>query len=118
MSTKDLLKEYNDLAARIDRKPLKAWKESKAKLEARIEAMRTDLELEALDSKPEDASGDDPDVVTLADLARELGRNPKVIRAKLRRLYNGDNAELPTPIGDRWTFARDAREAVLELIGS
>jgi len=114
MSTKDLLNEYNELAARLDRKPLKVWKESKAKLQARINALRADL--------PADDANDnaDADVVTLADLARELGRNPKVIRAKLRRIYNDDElgpTDLPKPIGDRWVFARNERDAVLELIG-
>lgn len=118
MSTKDLLNEYNELAASVGRKPLKVWKESKAKLQHRIDALKHTIE-DTDDATNDDATNDeDSDFVTIAELARELGRNPKVVRAKLRRVYDDADADVPKPIGDRWKFARDEREALIELITS
>lgn len=61
-----------------------------------------------------------PPVVKIADLAREVERDPKTVRAQLRRMYQKDDAaDLPQPVEgakQRWTFHEDDREAVLEMI--
>lgn len=61
-----------------------------------------------------------PPVVRLADVCKELGKDPKTVRARMRRLYaDEDAADLPQPIADagqRWTFAEEAREAVVALV--
>ena len=45
------------------------------------------------------------DQLTVADLAREVGMDPKVARAKLRRYEN--KPEYPKTVkGERWTFAK------------
>jgi hypothetical protein len=63
-----------------------------------------------------------PPVVKIADVCRELKVDPKTVRARLRRLYAGDDADaLPQPLtdsGQRWTFAEDDREAVKALVAN
>lgn len=68
-----LIARYNELAD----KPIVKWSQSKAKLQERID------ELEAAARA---ASKRDPNTFTPADVARDLGINAKVLRAKLRRL--------------------------------
>lgn len=61
-----------------------------------------------------------PPVVKLADVCKELGKDPKTVRARLRRMYAGDDAaDLPQPIADagqRWTFPEESRDAVVALV--
>ncbi len=63
-----------------------------------------------------------PPVVKLADICKELGKDPKTVRARMRRMYAGeDAANLPQPIADagqRWTFPEDAREALVALVSN
>ena len=111
MTTKALLAEYNERAAAVGAKQLKTWKGSKAQLQAKLDA----LPAPSKKTPKRETNG-----VSVADLAREAGKNPKVVRAKLRRLYaNGDtNAALPKPIDkSRWVFDESDREAIAELVG-
>jgi hypothetical protein len=60
-----------------------------------------------------------PPVVRVSDLCKEHGKDPKTVRARLRRLYNAEDiSDLPVPVEgkQRWTFAEDAREAVEALV--
>lgn len=61
-----------------------------------------------------------PPVVKIADICRDAGKDPKTIRARLRRMYASDDAaDLPQPIADsgqRWTFAEEDRDAVIALV--
>lgn len=103
-TTADLLTELNTLRTEYLGKPaLKAWKESRAKLEAVLVVTRqaaepymqngatcieeADIE-EAAPTPPINVvavNGAPVEYVRLADLARECGVNPKVARAKMRR---------------------------------
>lgn len=60
--------------------------------------------------------------ITVAEIARELGKDPKSVRSRLRRLYDGEGAEdLPQPVkgaGNRWTFHEDDREAITALVAN
>lgn len=77
-TTAQLLTEYNSMVPAD--KQLKAWKDSKAKLQARIDAAYEEL-AKTMTSTPV-ASKEN----TAAYWARKLGKNPKVVRAKLRLL--------------------------------
>lgn len=63
-----------------------------------------------------------PKTFKLADLAREMDKNPKAVRARFRKMYAGDNAsDLPKqPVGggSRWTYAASDRDAVVALMNS
>ena len=61
-----------------------------------------------------------PPVVKVADLARELGKDPKTVRARLRRMYKSDDAaDLPQPIQvGKWVYREEDRDALTELIST
>jgi hypothetical protein len=110
MSTKDLLAQYNDHAAAVGAKTLKAWKGSKAQLQAKLDALPP---LPAKNGKKKTTEG-----VSLAELARQAEKNPKVVRARFRRLYAEPKDGMPMPLDEaRWVFAEEDREAVAELVG-
>ena len=113
IATKDLLMELNELRKEKGMKPLKAWKESRAKLEAAIDKLDNevvgDKESPAEEARVERKAGrkrpakkkPDPKkkptgkkrgpqpkndgLLSVSDIAREIGIDPKVARAKLRR---------------------------------
>jgi len=76
MTTAEMLARLNDLRTSAGMKPIKAWKGSRAALEAAIAAQPMSA---ATDDGPTAAP------MSLADWCRENGINPKVARAKLRR---------------------------------
>lgn len=78
-TTAQLLTEYNSMVPPDKR--LKAWKDSKAKLQARIDAA-----YEALAQVMVTAPVAKSKTNTAAYWAHQLGKNPKVVRAKLRVL--------------------------------
>ena len=78
-TTAQLLVEYNSMVPAD--KQLKAWKDSKAKLQARIDSAYEALAKKMVTTPPV-ASKEN----TAAYWARKLGKNPKVVRAKLRLL--------------------------------
>lgn len=74
---------------------------------------------EPKEAKPKVA--DDPSKITIAALSRELGKDPKTVRARLRRLYDQDaDKVLPQPVegGQRWTFDVSKKDALLALIAN
>lgn len=79
-TTAQLLLEYNSMVPAD--KQLKAWKDSKAKLQARIDAAYEALAQVMVTAPTPVASKEN----TAAYWARKLGKNPKVVRAKLRLL--------------------------------
>lgn len=91
-ATRDLLITLNTLREQNGQVPLKSWKSSRAKLEEAI-AKLTPAETPAPKAKKAkkakvakaDAPTKSSDDLSVADIARELGINPKVARAKLRR---------------------------------
>jgi hypothetical protein len=110
------LTELNALRTAAGMKPLKAWKESKAKLDAAVaklqETMPALTRAMTTDAKPagkkvvvkktaaKKATGEGVKVSTIAE---ELGIDPKVARAKLRRHF-GDT---PKSGGGQWVFTKD-----------
>lgn len=79
-TTAQLLTEYNSMVPAD--KQLKVWKESKAKLQARIDAAYEALATTMVTAPTPVASREN----TAAYWARKLDKNPKVVRAKLRLL--------------------------------
>ena len=59
-----------------------------------------------------------PPTVTVAAIAKAEGKDPKTVRARLRRLYKADDiSDLPVPLEKgKWTFHEDDREAVEALV--
>lgn len=107
-ATAALTTEYNELA-RVAKITTAAPK-SKAALEKAIASMKATLKAKAKRNVP---SG----FVSAADIAREVGVNPKVARAKLRRMYAGKDAKaLPKVNGDAWLFAQGDHDRVIELL--
>jgi hypothetical protein len=57
----------------------------------------------------------DGDNFTVADLARELGMDAKVARAKLRR-HEDEIKKLHSKGQDRWVFPKDAKKAITKIL--
>lgn len=53
--------------------------------------------------------------VTVADIARELDRDPKICRAKLRRHESKLREKYPQD-GDRWTFPTKAKKDIIKIL--
>lgn len=96
-TTADLLVKLNAMRADLNKPPLKAWKESRAKLLAVLDVTRDAWEQHSVFNQPVAETAPTPPVnvvavngapvptIKLADIARECGINPKVARAKMRR---------------------------------
>lgn len=107
IATKDLLMELNELREAKDMKPIKTWKQSRAKLEEAIDNLDaestppankkpvTKKKKPAAKKKPpgkkRGPQPKDDGLLSVSDIAREIGIDPKVARAKLRRY--GEKAE-------------------------
>lgn len=168
----ELLARLNALRADLGKPALKAWKESRAKLEgeiasyvkqaeAKLEAdvkakeaaadtktpadlkqhplvKERELEGERIDNSPtgrkaptkkqakvnekakaaaeqRKAKADSKDMISLADLARELSINPKVARAKARR-HSKVLASLKVAGAEGWEFPASAKAAVVKVL--
>lgn len=113
------LNELNALRTANSMKPLKSWKESKAKLDAAIKKLSasssttTQLKasVEAVASKPvakkpaakAEAKKPAKDGTSISTIAAELGIDPKVARAKLRRAFGDADG---TGSNGRWVFTQ------------
>ena len=123
--------ELNALRTAAGMKPLKAWKESKVKLVAAIEklgAKPSNVEVTkvptgmtaekaakavakpapkakpAKATKPAAAKKSTGEGITISTIAAELGIDPKVARAKLRRAFADADG---TGSNGRWEFTKD-----------
>lgn len=58
--------------------------------------------------------------ISAVDIAKTIGVNPKIARAKLRRAYARDTeGALPVSLSnDNWVFSRDDEAAITELLKS
>ena len=120
------LTELNTLRVAAGMKPLKAWKESKAKLDAAVKKLAADgdvaEEINQLNDAAEKSAATKSskktskttsakpaakkattEGVKVSTIAEELGIDPKVARAKLRRHF-GDT---PKSGGGQWVFTKD-----------
>lgn len=106
------LATLNALRTRADMKPLKAWKESKAKLEAAIAKLTPATVKEQLKASVE-MNGT---TVTIAEIARELGLNPKVCRARCRRQIDEIVKLTDQKVLGEWKFAASSRPALIAFL--
>lgn len=90
-TTASMLTRLNELREANGLKPLKAWKESKQKLEDAIRKL-SDATIDEMIEEDKKvpckapSANPNPESITLAQIARELGINPKVARTKMRRV--------------------------------
>lgn len=109
---KELIAELNAQRAAMGKQPLKAWKDSRAKLEAALginaNAIREFRANEIAAAQPTPVG----EPVKLKDIAAELGINPKVARAKLRR------ATIPAEYSPtaKHTYPAAARDWLTQLL--
>lgn len=124
-SYNELVKAANKADPTLKAKPIKAWPHGAKALQARIDsladvvgAVPAKVKATAKDAKPAKVKDAKPasDTVTVADMARATGQNPKVVRARLRRMYAKDAKNLPTPIDARWAFAKKDEAKVLAMV--
>ena len=131
MTTKEALARLNELRVARGEQPYKAWKESRAKLDAKLatyeqptpelatpQASLFDAAIEEhieaaveLDKKPSKKIIGNAYTITLADIARLLNLNPKIARAKMRRIRVPEGAEV-----SKHTYAIDYKETIINLL--
>ena len=106
-TTATLYNEYVQLADVAKRKALaKSSFANKARIVEAIAALKETLRTRSRKSTDE--------LIALADIAREIGMNPKVARAKCRIAAPN---ELPERVGDEgWVFNRDDHDRVVEFL--
>lgn len=85
MTTAEMLARLNDLRTAAGMKSIRAWKGSRAALEAAIAALPAVVPDGPLLPEAADVATEVGAPKSLADWCRENGINPKVARAKLRR---------------------------------
>lgn len=71
--------------------------------------------------EPKEKAAPDATKITLAALSRELKKDPKTVRARMRRMYDQDTEKkLPQPVQgrQRWTFNVADRDALITLINA
>lgn len=83
MTIASLLGQLNVILEAKGKKPLKSWKESKENLQKRIQKEKISTKETKKPAKKSTSKKSDGQSVV--DIARKLGINPKVARAKLRR---------------------------------
>ena len=88
---------------------------------APAKADATLVKAEATPKAPKEKALPDATKVTLAALSRELKKDPKTVRARMRRMYDQDtDKKLPQPVQgrQRWTFNVADRDALITLINA
>jgi len=116
----EMLDEHNKLAKKLGKLTLSSWKQDKGKLQSRIDALSS--EVTPVDKKPKFTKKDeeaiekvakkkvqDDNMLSVADVAEEIGMNPKVARAKLRRKGKKSNE-------GRWEMMKRNSDAHKDLI--
>lgn len=106
MTLAQMIAAHNALAARLeDVAAIEKFSASKAKLQERIDALQARV----------DALPASDDCFRLADLARDLHRNAKVLRAKHRRLLASGDHDLPAMIAPN-VYANADRDRVIAAL--
>lgn len=97
------------IAGEVDAKkePEKAARQKK-----HIEEKRAAREAKKADPKP----AKDSKEITAAEVARELGIDPKVARAKLRRYKDKLTKLYAKGVTDGWTFPKSSKDALIEIL--
>lgn len=107
-TTTVLTEKLNTLRIAAGMSPLKSWKGSRAKLNEQIEKLEREAKKNKPAKAPKKASSD---TITLADIARELDINPKVARAKMRRVTVPAGFE-----AERHTYYLERKQWVIDTL--
>ena len=111
------LNELNALRIAAGMKPLKVWKASKAALQAAIDKLQSVTVVQTETSKAVEApvkrtvKAPNAGGVSISEIAKSLGMNDKVARAKLRR-----RTDVPRLEGKAWSFAEKDVAKVKEIL--
>lgn len=113
-----VLARYNALRKKLDLEPLPTWTgtpeellEALTKLQSTVDKTEAKSQGKASKAKAVTPPAEPSTTFTVADLARALDRDPKVVRAKLR------GKDLPPFAGDRkWTWDNVHRSRVESLV--
>lgn len=84
-----------------------------ARQKKHIEDKQAKRKAEGKEAKPREVGKDQ---VTIADLARELGLEPKVVRNKLRRPKYQEEVDKLRLSPSEWVFPKSARDKLLKMI--
>jgi signal recognition particle subunit SEC65 len=79
------------------------------------------VKAKATPKAPKEKAVDDPTKFTIAALARELEKDPKTVRARLRRMYDQDKDHvLPRPVEgrQRWTYNVSDKDAMTKILSA
>lgn len=96
-------------------KPAKAKKEEPSKAERQKKHIEEKRAKRAAEGKLKPAKEKDPNVVSAADIARELDMDPKIARAKLRR--HGERIRKVVPKWDgSWEFPKAAAAEIKKIL--
>jgi hypothetical protein len=112
-----VLTRYNALRQKLGLEPLPTWTGTPEELLEAITKLQATVDKPAKGKaqgkakKADKPAAPASDTFTVADLARDLDRDPKVVRAKLR------GKDLPPFAGDRkWTWSNEHRDRVASLV--
>lgn len=100
---------------KAERAAEKATKKDAEKAERQKKHIEEKREKRKAEGKLKPAKEKDPNTVTVADIARDLGIEPKIARAKLRR-HEDKLAKFQVASMDRWTFPLKARDTLVEIL--
>jgi hypothetical protein len=101
-TTATLFAELNARRIAADMKPLKTWKASTAALEAAVAKLT-----------PVPTATEQGETITVAAVARELGINPKVARAKCRRHAEKLSVDYTN---DGWVFVASRKAELVAFL--
>lgn len=112
------IKDEAEARGKVDpkRDPEKAARQAKHIADKQA-ARAAKADKKAKPDKPKASTDVGKDQITIADLAREIGREPKIVRSKLRRPKYADAvAKLRVKGRDDWVFPKSARDELLKLL--
>lgn len=79
------------------------------------------VKAKATPKAPKEKAEPDATKFTIASLARDLGKDPKAVRARLRTMYDRDTEKkLPRPVEgrQRWTFNVSDKDAMTKILSA
>lgn len=98
-----------------DKRQLKAEAEAREKAERQTKHIEEKRAKRAAEGKLKPAKEKSKDEITVADIARDIGIDPRVARAKLRR-HEDKISKLHTKGQDRWTFPKAAAKEIKAIL--
>lgn len=119
------LEELNALRKLKGEQPIEKWTGSKKLFNATLDKLRNEKPAEARGvakrkaskkrktSPPKKQTGDG---IRLTSICVSMKKDPKVARARLRKLYQGGGRNLPKKLGGSWVFSAKDEKRLRELV--